>query len=197
MCFLSYKFSIIFVLHPNQKMKKIRVKDTDFEIYIPAAKIDETVSGIARRINKDYKQQQPLFLVILNGAFMFAADLFKKLEMPCEVSFVKLASYSGTQTSTRVKELIGLNDSLKGRQVIIVEDIIDTGITMDYLIGKLNELGVAELRIATLFFKPQAFRKDFTIDYIGMNIPNAFILGYGLDYDGFGRNYGDIYKIVD
>jgi hypoxanthine phosphoribosyltransferase len=178
-------------------MNKIRVKDRDFEVFIPAEEIDRTVSEIARKINTDFKDQQPIFLVILNGAFMFAADLFKKLDMPCEVSFVKLASYSGTQSSTNVKELIGLNDSLKGRQVVIVEDIIDTGITMEYLIRKLNELGVAELRIASLFFKPQAFKKDFTIDYVGMSIPNDFIVGYGLDYDGYGRNFGEIYKIVE
>ena len=178
-------------------MKKIRVKDKEFEVFIPAGAIDDAVSNIARRINADFKDQDPVFLVILNGAFMFAADLFKKLDMPCEISFVKLASYSGTQTSSRVKELIGLNEFLRGRQVVIVEDIIDTGITMEYLIGKLNDLGVAELRIACLFFKPDAFCKDFTIDYIGMDIPNDFIVGYGLDYDGYGRNYADIYKIIE
>jgi hypoxanthine phosphoribosyltransferase len=178
-------------------MKKIRVKDREFEVFIPAEKIDSVVSKIAAQINTEFKDQNPVFLVILNGAFMFASDLFKKLEMACEVSFVKLASYSGIQSSANVKELIGLNDSLKGRQVIIVEDIIDTGITMDYLIRKLYDLGVSELRIASLFFKPQAFKKDFTIDYIGMSIPNDFIVGYGLDYDGCGRNYGEIYKIID
>jgi len=177
-------------------MKRIRVKDKEFEIFIPADTIDKAVSQIAQQINKDFVDEQPIFLVILNGAFMFAADLFKKLDMACEVSFVKLASYTGTQSGSRVKELIGLNNILKGRQVVIVEDIIDTGITMDYLIGKLNEMGVAELRIAALFFKPEAFIKDFTIDYTGISIPNDFIVGYGLDYDGFGRNYADIYKIV-
>lgn len=178
-------------------MKKIRVKDKEFEVFIPADEIDRVVSEIAGSINREFKNQDPVFLVILNGAFMFASDLFKKLEMPCEVSFVKLASYRGTQSSASVKELIGLNDSLKGRQVVIVEDIIDTGITMDYLIGKLYELGVADLKVATLFFKPEAFRKDFTIDYIGIKIPNDFIVGYGLDYDGHGRNFADIYKIVE
>lgn len=178
-------------------MKKIRVKDKEFEVFIPEEKIDEAVSRIACRINEELKDQQPVFLVVLNGAFMFAADLFKKLDMACEVSFVKLASYSGTATSSSVKELIGLNSSLKGRQVVIVEDIIDTGITMDWLISKLYELGVEDLRVAALFFKPQAFRRDFTIDYIGMEIPNDFIVGYGLDYDGYGRNYGEVYKIVD
>lgn len=178
-------------------MKKIRVKDKEFEVFIPAEMIDEAVGRIARQINQDFHHQNPVFLVILNGAFMFAADLFKKLDMACEVSFVKLASYSGTSSSFSVKELIGLNNILKGRQVVIVEDIIDTGITMDYLIGKLNDLGVSELRIASLFFKPEAFRKDFRIDYIGMHIPNDFIVGYGLDYDGYGRNYGDVYKIIE
>jgi hypoxanthine phosphoribosyltransferase len=178
-------------------MKKIRVKDRDFEVFIPAEKINAAVSAIAQKINRDLRGQKPLFLVILNGAFMFAADLFKKLDMACEISFVKLASYSGTRTSSDVKELIGLNTNLKGRQVIIIEDIIDTGITMEYLVRKLNALGVADLRIASLFFKPDAFKRDFTIDYIGLNIPNDFIVGYGLDYDGFGRNYKEIYKLVD
>jgi hypoxanthine phosphoribosyltransferase len=178
-------------------MKKVRVKDKDFEVFIPTEKIDEAVSMIARRINSEFREQKPVFLVILNGAFMFAADLFKKLDMPCEISFVKLASYSGTSTSSNVKELIGLNSSLKGRQVVIVEDIIDTGITMDHLIGKLVELGVEDIHIAALFFKPQAFRRDFRIDYIGMEIPNDFIVGYGLDYDGYGRNYAEIYKIIE
>jgi hypoxanthine phosphoribosyltransferase len=177
-------------------MKQIRVKDKVFELFIPAEKIDEAVNKIAQQINTDLEDQSPIFLVILNGAFMFAADLFKKLEVPCEISFVKLASYTGTKSSATVKELIGLNDTLKGRQIVIVEDIIDTGITMDYLIRKLNELGVADLRIASLFFKPEAFKKDFTIDYIGMNIPNDFIVGYGLDYEGFGRNFSEIFKIV-
>ena len=126
-------------------MKKIRVKDKEFEVFIPREKIDEAVSRIAGRINEDMKDRQPVFLVVLNGAFMFAADLFKKFNMPCEVSFVKLASYSGTATSSSVKELIGLNSSLKGRQVVIVEDIIDTGITMDWLIGKLYELGAVQI----------------------------------------------------
>jgi hypoxanthine phosphoribosyltransferase len=178
-------------------MKRIRVKDKDFEVFIPAEKIDEAVSMIARKINEEFKEQKPVFLVILNGAFMFAADLFKKLDMPCEISFVKLASYTGTSTSSSVKELIGLNSSLKGRQVVIVEDIIDTGITMDHLIRKLVELGVEDIHIAALFFKPQAFRRDFRIDYIGLEIPNDFIVGFGLDYDGYGRNYAEIYKIIE
>jgi hypoxanthine phosphoribosyltransferase len=178
-------------------MKKIKVKDREFEVFIPSEKIDAVVSSIATSINSDYKDQDPVFLVLLNGAFMFAADLFKKLDMACEITFIKLASYAGTHSTSHVRELIGLNDTLKGRQVIIVEDIIDTGITLDHLIRKLNDLGVAELRIATLFFKPDAFKKDFTIDYIGMNIPNDFIVGYGLDYEGLGRNFRDVYKIVE
>jgi hypoxanthine phosphoribosyltransferase len=178
-------------------MKRIRVKDKDFEVFIPEEKIEEAISRIAGSINEEMIGQDPVFLVVLNGAFMFAADLFKKLNMPCEISFVKLASYSGTSTSATVRELIGLNSSLKGRQVVIVEDIIDTGITMDHLIGKLVALGVADIRIAALFFKPQAFRRDFRIDYIGLEIPNDFIVGYGLDYDGYGRNYAEIYKITE
>ena len=192
---------VVFANHLPQRcplnVPRQRQMTISHDQFSPAEKLDEAVSSIASRINEDYRGQTPLFLVLLNGAFMFAADLFKKMEMACEISFVKLASYSGMKSSSQVKELIGLNDLLKGRQVIIVEDIIDSGITMEHLIGKLNELGVAELKIATLFFKPEAFKKDYTIDYIGMSIPNDFIVGYGLDYDGYGRNFADIYKIVE
>ena len=178
-------------------MKKIKVKDKEFEVFISSEKIVAAINTIAEQLNRDLKGQRPVFLGVLNGSFMFAGDLFKKLDMDCEISFVKLASYSGTRTSSNVAELIGLSETLMGRQVIILEDIIDTGITIDYLIRKINELGVSDLRIVTLFFKPDAFKKDFRIDYIGMEIPNDFVVGYGLDYDGYGRNYAEIYKIVN
>lgn len=137
------------------------------------------------------------FLVVLNGAFIFAADLLKRIKIDCQVSFVKLSSYSGTKTTNIVRELIGLDEILHGRTIVIVEDIIDTGLTMAEAINKLYKLEAAEVYLATLLFKPKAFQKDFKIDYIGIEIPNDFIVGYGLDYDGFGRNYPDIYKIID
>jgi hypoxanthine phosphoribosyltransferase len=177
-------------------MNTIKVKDKEFKLSIKAAEIDAAVQSIADRLNHDMQGKNPIFLVILNGAFIFAADLYRKITIESEISFVKLASYSGTSSTSEVKELIGLNEKLKGRTVVILEDIIDTGTTMQYLINKLDYLGVAEVKLAALLFKPTAFRESFRIDYLGLEIPNDFIVGYGLDYDGFGRNYADIYKIV-
>lgn len=174
----------------------ISVHDKQFSLSIKYEEIEAAIKNIATRINHDLEDTNPIFLVILNGAFMFAADLFKMINVDCEISFVKLASYSGTQTTAKVKKLIGLGENIKGRTVVIVEDIIDTGITMESLLGQLYEMEVKEVRIATLLFKPDAFVKDFKIDYLGMDIPNDFIVGYGLDYNGHGRNYKDIYKIV-
>ncbi len=178
-------------------MKTIKVRDKEFSISITDEEIQKTVSKIAEKINNDLHGKVPLFIVVLNGAFIFAADLFKKINIDCEVTFVKLSSYVGTETTSTVRELIGLDKAIKGRSVVIVEDIIDTGITMDHTIKKLKHFKASDVRIATLLFKPDAFQKDFKIDYIGMEIPNDFIVGYGLDYDGFARNYPDIYKIME
>ncbi|MBI9037028.1 MAG: hypoxanthine phosphoribosyltransferase [Bacteroidales bacterium] len=177
-------------------MKKIKVKDLEFSVSITADEIDKATQKVAEEINRDLKGKTPLFLVILNGAFMFAADLFKKINIECEVSFVKLSSYVGTKTTSTVRELIGLDEVLKDRYVVIVEDIIDTGITMENTIQKLKHLEAADVRIASLLFKPDAFQKDYPIDYIGMEIPNEFIIGYGLDYDGYARNLPDIYTLI-
>jgi len=177
-------------------MKKIKVKDLEFSVSITAKEIDKAAQKVADEINRDLKGKTPLFLVILNGAFMFAADLFKKINIECEVSFVKLSSYVGTKTTSTVRELIGLDEVLKDRYVVIVEDIIDTGITMENTIQKLKHLEAADVRIATLLFKPDAFQKNYPIDYIGMEIPNEFIVGYGLDYDGYARNLPDIYTLI-
>jgi hypoxanthine phosphoribosyltransferase len=176
-------------------MQTIQVKDKIFRISIPAEKIHNAVEDIASRINHDLKDEHPVFLVVLNGAFIFAADLYRKITIESEISFVKLASYAGTQTTSEVRELIGINEKLKGRTIVIVEDIIDTGTTMQYLIRKLEYLGVKKVFLAALLFKPTAFRESFRIDYLGIEIPNDFIVGYGLDYDGAGRNYPDIYMI--
>ena len=178
-------------------MAVIRVKDKEFEPFIPAAEIEKVVRQMADRINADLKGKNPLFLAVLNGSFVFAADLLRKITIPCNISFVKFASYSGTSTTAEVKELIGLNENIKARHVVIVEDIIDTGITMDLILTSLEKLDPASLKIACFCHKPDAFTKSFKIDYLGMNIPNAFIVGYGLDYDGWGRNLPDIYKITN
>jgi hypoxanthine phosphoribosyltransferase len=181
----------------KQNSKMIRVHDKYFEPFISNDEIQMAIDRLAVRINEDIKGKNPLFLVVLNGAFIFAADLFRRITTDCQVSFVKLSSYVGTQSTNTVRELIGLDEVLHGRTVIIVEDIIDTGITMAETIAKLKKLEAAEVKLATLLFKPDAFQKDFHIDYIGMKIPNDFIVGYGLDYDGHGRNLPDIYKIVE
>lgn len=175
----------------------IRVKDKDFSIFIGAGEIEHAIQKVATQINSEIAGENPLFLVVLNGAFMFAADLLKKVTVECGVSFVKLASYAGTKSTNAVKELIGLNEDLKGRSVIIVEDIIDTGKTLEALLVTLKSHNAGKVRIATLLFKPDAFVCDYPIDYVGMEIPNDFIIGYGLDYDGYARNLPDIYKIVE
>lgn len=177
-------------------METIRVKDRDFAPFIDSPVIQEAVERVAAEIERDYKDKCPLFLVLLNGAFIFAADLLRCFRHPCNISFIKVASYSGTSSTQDVKVLIGLNEDLKGRHVVILEDIIDTGITMENILGQLAAQNPAEIRIATLLFKKDAFLKDFPIDYIGIQIPTDFIVGYGLDYDGFGRNQPHIYKIT-
>ena len=174
----------------------IFIKDKTFEIFIKEDEIQRVIKEVADKINTDLARKNPLFLVILNGAFMFAADLMKSISIESQISFVKLSSYSGTQTTQVIRELIGLDSSLEGRCVVIVEDIIDTGMTMNHLLNNLKGLGAEEVRIATLTFKPDSFLYDFPIDYIGMSIPNDFIIGYGFDYDGYGRNSSDIYKIT-
>ena len=178
-------------------MDTIKVLDKEFKLYIPQEDIENVIKDMANQINEEYKDKSPLFLVMLNGAFMFASQLFKELTIDCETSFVKYSSYSGTQSTCEVKELIGLNTSLEGRDVVIVEDIIDSGFTMNCLLQKLKSMKVSSVKIATMLFKPNAFKFDYKIDYIGMNIGNEFIVGYGLDYNQHGRNYGSIYKVIE
>ncbi|NVN94034.1 MAG: hypoxanthine phosphoribosyltransferase [Bacteroidetes bacterium] len=177
-------------------MDNIKVKDKEFSIFIKSNEILIRVEQVAQRINIDYKDKNPLFLVVLNGAFMFASDLFKKLTIDCEISFVKLSSYSGTATTEIVKHLIGINEDLKGRNIIVVEDIVDTGITIEHMMEELKKYEPADVKIATLLLKPEKYDKGYAIDYVAIEIPNDFIIGYGLDYDGFARNLPDIYKIV-
>lgn len=175
--------------------KEVTLGDKVFVPYLSGEKISHAVGLVAEKINADYKGKNPLFLVVLNGAFLFAADLLRSIDLDCEVSFVKFSSYQGTHSTGKVKELIGLNESLVGRDVIIVEDIVDTGTTIVQMLADLADRQTASVRVATLLFKPEAYKKDIVIDYIGLEIPNAFIVGYGLDYDGLGRNLKEIYVI--
>lgn len=176
-------------------MESITIHDKRFVPFLDADTIQLRIREMAGEISSDYEGKRPLLLSVLNGSFMFAADLMKSLTIPAEISFVKFASYHGTGTTGVVKELIGVNEQLQGRYVLIVEDIIDTGITMESLVELLRIHEPAEVRIATLLFKQGAFTKDFPIDYCGFTIPNDFIVGYGLDYNGLGRNYPDIYTL--
>jgi len=178
-------------------MNNIKIHDKYFEPFILFEKIENAIGKLADSINRDIEGRTPIFLVIVNGSFMFAGDLLKKINLPCEVSFVKLASYVGTQSTEKVRQLIGFDEDIVGRTIIIIEDIIDSGITMENVLGQLERMGAADVRIATLLFKPDAFQKSYKIDYIGIEIPNDFIVGYGLDYDSQGRNLKDIYRIIE
>ncbi len=177
-------------------MKKVRVRDKEFAIDITSERLQQAIKEMAARLNNDYEGKDPVFLVILNGAFMFAADLLKNIEIPCEISFIKVASYSGMSSTKNVRELIGLDEKLEGRNIIIIEDIIDTGFSMNAILHKLDTMNIASRAIASLLFKPGAFKQSYKVDYIGLEIPNDFIVGYGLDYDGYGRNLPDIYKLI-
>jgi hypoxanthine phosphoribosyltransferase len=148
-------------------------------------------------MNRDLTDRDPIFLGILNGAFMFAGDLYKQLEFPCQISFLKLASYSGTYSTGSVKQLIGISQELKGRMVVVLEDIVDTGVTLETIIRQLSGYQPSEIKVATLLHKPEATLTEVKLDYVGMEIPNDFILGYGLDYNGYGRNFKEIYQLVN
>ena len=178
-------------------MKIVKIKDKEFAPFIPEKKILEQIDRVAEEINRDLADKNPLFLCILNGAFMFASDLMKRVHIPSEISFVKLTSYAGTTSTGTLKELIGLNEEIEGRSVVIVEDIVDTGHTIVSVIEQLKQKNPSDVRVATLLYKPNALKVELKLDYAAMEIPNDFILGYGLDYDGYGRNLADIYKIID
>jgi hypoxanthine phosphoribosyltransferase len=176
-------------------MDIIKVLDKKFKKSIPSEKIQEAISKLADKLNSDLKDKDVIFIGILNGAFMFASDLFKLIDFDCHITFLKVASYQGTSSSGNVKRLIGINENIENKTVVILEDIIDTGITMENIVKQLKGYEPAEIKIATFLFKPEAFKESYKIDYIAMQIPNDFIVGYGLDYNGYGRNYADIYTL--
>jgi hypoxanthine phosphoribosyltransferase len=180
-------------------MSIIRVHDKEFGPYLEKELIDEKIQAIADAMNRDYADRRPLFIAILNGAFMFASDLFKKITIEAEISFIKLASYKGTKSSGQVITAIGLDTDLHlhGRHVVIVEDIVDTGKTLSEFLPQLEHQQPASLKIAALLHKPEATVYPITVDYLGFSVPNKFLLGYGLDYDGLGRNIPSIYQLVE
>ena len=178
-------------------MSVIRVKDKTFKTFIPEREILERIKVVADKINQDMADKNPLFLAVLNGSFMFAADLMRMITVPCEISFVKLASYEGTASTGNVQDLIGLNVPLQGRVVIVLEDIIETGNTLGHLVRTLKGRQAADVRICYLLLKPERLKVPLKVDYVVKEIPNDFIVGYGLDYDQQGRNLRDIYTIVE
>ena len=177
-------------------MNEITVLDREFSVYITEDEIQSRITALAEKINEDLKGQDVLFFGVLNGVFLFAADIFRQINLECQVSFIKLASYDGTSSTGKIKELIGWNEDITGKTVIVLEDIVDTGATLERVIGELKLRKAAEVKICTLLFKPEAYTKDIPIDYIGFEIPNNFVVGYGLDYDGYGRNLRAIYKLT-
>lgn len=177
-------------------MDKIHICDKDFELSISNETIQEKIRHTADKINADYAGKSPVIVCILNGAFMFAADLVRYLNFMPEVTFARFSSYEGTHTTGVVRELMGVTTDLKGRDVIIVEDIVDTGVTMSYLLPKIKEMGAQSVEIASLLRKPGKLKVNLDIKYCAMDIPDDFIVGYGLDYDGLGRNLKDIYTVT-
>ena len=178
-------------------MNTITIKDKTFKTFIPEEEILKNVKAVAERINNDLAGKNPLFLAVLNGSFMFAADLMRYVNIPCEISFVKLASYQGTTSTGVIKEVIGLNEDLSGRTVVIVEDIVDTGLTMKRMIETLGTRSPEAVHVCTMLLKPGKLQVPLDIEYVAMEIPNDFIVGYGLDYDQQGRNLRDIYTLVE
>ena len=178
-------------------MNTIQVKDRHFSLYIPEEKIKARVKEVAEQIDADLKDKHPLFLVILNGSFVFAADLLRDINFPCEITFVKMSSYEGTSTTGKVKQLIGLNENVTGRTVVIVEDIIESGYTMKEMLHMLGEKNPKEVYITSLFVKPGCLKVDLKIDYRCFDIEDDFIVGYGLDYNHEGRNLPHIYQVIE
>ena len=176
-------------------MKTITLHDKEFELYIPSYTIQSRVKGLAEKISEDMNQKTPLFIGVLNGAFLFCADLFKHITIECEISFIKVSSYKGTNSEGKVKNLIGLNEDVNGRDVIFVEDIIDTGITAAFLTDEINKFNPKSIVWASLLSKPNSLINPINIKYLGFEVPDDFIVGYGLDYKGLGRNLQDIYRI--
>ena len=178
-------------------MKRVKVLDKTFEVSIPEAEIKERVKAVAQQLSHDMEGKNPLLLAVLNGSFIFAADLMREMTIPCEISFVKLASYQGTTSTGKIHEVLGINEDLTDRHVVIVEDIIDTGLTMKRMVESLGTRNPASVHICALLVKPDKLQVDLDIEYTAMKIPNDFIVGYGLDYDQHGRELKDIYTLVD
>ncbi len=195
MMFIKCQIRILYICRLFKTLKMIQLHDKQFVPFISAEEIDFAIATMAAQVEADFADEIPVFVGVLNGAFMVVSDFMKHYKKPCEVSFIKLASYEGTESTNEVKQLIGLNQDLSGRTVIVIEDIVDTGNTVLELKELFKKQNVKHFKIATLFFKPEAYKKEVKIDYIGIRIPNKFIVGFGLDYDGLGRNLPEVYQL--
>ncbi|GGF46518.1 hypoxanthine phosphoribosyltransferase [Echinicola rosea] len=173
----------------------LKVKDKEFEPYLSEERLDVRVKALGRMLSQDYDGKSPLVLGILNGAFMFLSDLMKEVSVPLEVSFIKIASYEAMKSTGNVQELVGLKEDVQDRHIIIVEDIVDTGRSMEHLKGLLQAKSPASIAVVSLLLKPEALLTEVAVDYVGFEIPNKFVVGYGLDYDGYGRNLREIYQL--
>lgn len=178
-------------------MDKVKIRDKEFEKYLSQAEIEAAIDRVAEQMTADLSDSDPLFIAILNGSFMFVSELMKRVNIPSELTFIKLASYDGISSTGDVKRILALNKSIENRTVVILEDIVDTGNTMDHIIKELSIQNPKEIKVATLLFKPDALVKKVPLDYVALEIPSDFIVGYGLDYDGYGRNLPDIYKVIN
>ena len=178
-------------------MNSVKINERSFRVSITETEIKNRIKSLAAEISADMEGKNPLFLAVLNGSFIFAADLMREMTIPCEISFVKLASYQGTTSTGKIQEVIGINENLTGRTVIIVEDIVESGQTMKRMIESLGTRNPASVQICTLFFKPDKLKEDLTLDYVAFRIPDDFIVGYGLDYDQAGRGLKDVYSIIE
>ena len=190
---------LLFLCQNNEliDMETIKIHDKWFRTSYTETEIHTHIKEVADRINNQLKGKNPLFLAVLNGSFMFAADLMKMINIPCEISFVKLASYEGTMSTGKIKEVFGINEDISGRTIIIVEDIVESGLTMKRMIDTLGTRNPESVHICTLLLKPERLQVNLNIEYAAMKIPNDFIVGYGLDYDRQGRNLRDIYTLVE
>ncbi len=177
--------------------EKVTFLDKTFVKYIPSSEIDAAIAKMAAEINEDYKNDDPILLITLNGAIVFAVDLMKYLDISCRISCVKVSSYCGTESTGKINSLIGLNEDVRGKRILILEDIVDTGATYGHLYQMLMEAGAKDIRMATMTMKPDAYKGTLPVHYVGLRIPNKFVVGRGLDYDGYGRNLNDIYQVVD
>lgn len=186
---------MVVLFYKTKTMENIKLKDKIFKPYMCKEEIEQIINDLAVKLKEEYKDKDPLFIAILNGSFIFAADLMKQLDFPCRISFIKVCSYEGICTSNNIKQLIGLKENLENENIVILEDIIDTGITIEGIINTINMQKPASVKVCTFLFKPESFIKSYKIDFIGKSIPNDFVVGYGLDYDGYGRNIPSIYQI--